>query len=43
MQTTSWFMGGPHLTRAVDPLYLRAEAEAHLMHAHFAPAPILFT
>jgi hypothetical protein len=35
IQTTSWFMGGPDLTQAVDPLFLRAEAEAHFMNAHF--------
>lgn len=35
MQTTSWYVGGPDITQEVDPLFLRAEAEAHFLSAHF--------
>lgn len=34
-QVTSWFVGGPDNTRAVDDMFLRMEAEAHLTSVHY--------
>lgn len=42
-QVTSWFVGGPDVTEPVSAMYLRAEAEAHLMQRHFHISPTIFT
>lgn len=43
IQTTSWFMGGPTITQEVSTTYLRAEAEAHFLTAHFTLPARIFT
>jgi hypothetical protein len=43
VQVTSWFVGGPDVTEPVPPMYLRLEAEEHLLSAHYRPSPHIFT
>lgn len=42
-QVISWYVGGPDVTEEVSEMYLRAEAEAHLMQRHFHVSPTIFT
>lgn len=41
-QTTAWFVGGPDVTEDVPEAFLRMEAEAHLLSAHYAPERQIF-
>jgi len=42
MQTTVWFLGGPNAEQEVDPAFIMAEAEAHLISAHFTSPKRIF-
>lgn len=42
-QVTAWFVGGPDVTEEVSDFWLRAEAEQHLIYAHFTPERMIFT
>lgn len=42
-QVTAWFVGGPDRTDEVPEAFLRMEAEAHLLNAHYTPERTLFT
>ena len=42
-QTTSWFVGGPDVTEPVSDMFLRMEAESHLLSAHYSIPKQYFT
>lgn len=41
VQVTEWFVGGPDSTMVVPDRFLMAEAEAHLMSAHFTAPKLI--
>lgn len=43
VQVTSWFVGGPDTTHAINDTYLRVEAEAHITSAHYHVPKQYFT